>query len=43
MINTLSISKQLQQSGLGSAQADAIAGQMGQIIESDLVSKQNLK
>ncbi|MEM6736748.1 MAG: hypothetical protein AAF620_11840 [Bacteroidota bacterium] len=43
MTDTLSISKQLQQSGLDPAQADAIAGQMGHIIDSDLVSKQNLK
>ena len=43
MIDTLSISKQLQESGLSAKEADAIAMQMGKLIDSDLASKQNLK
>ena len=43
MIDTLSISKQLQESGLVAKEADAIAMQMGRLIDSDLASKQNLK
>lgn len=43
MVNTLQISKQLQEAGIQSREADAIAQQMANLIESDLASKQNLK
>lgn len=43
MIDTLSISKQLQESGLPQKEADAIATQMARFAESELASKQNLK
>ena len=43
MIDTLSISKQLQESGISAREADAIALQMGRLIDSDLASKHNLK
>lgn len=43
MVDTLSISKELQESGMSQAQADAIAFQMRKVIESDLASKQNIK
>lgn len=43
MVNTLQISKQLQEAAIQHKEADAIAFQMGNLIESDLVSKQNLK
>lgn len=43
MIDTLSISKQLQESGISPKEADAIATQMARFAESDLASKQNLK
>ena len=43
MVNTLSISRQLQEAGISRKEADAIATQMGQIVESNLVNKQDLK
>lgn len=43
MIDTLSISKQLQEGGISQNEADAIAKQMGRLIETDVASKQNLK
>ena len=42
MIDTLAISKQLQESGLSSSQADAIASMMGQMMQSELATKTQL-
>lgn len=43
MIDTLTISKQLQEGGVSRNEADAIAIQMAKFAESELASKQNLK
>lgn len=43
VIDTLHISKQLQESGISPKEADAIATQMARFAESELASKQNLK
>lgn len=42
MIDTQAISKQLQESGLSSSQADAIASMMGQMMQSELATKTQL-
>ena len=42
-VDTLHISKQLQESGISPKEADAIATQMARFAESELASKQNLK
>jgi hypothetical protein len=43
MIDTLAISRQLQESGLTQEQADAIATQMGNMVKGELATEQNLK
>ena len=43
MIDTLTISKELEEAGLSRPQADAVARQMGALTESSLASKENLK
>ena len=43
MIDTLTISKELEEAGLSRSQADAVARQMGALTESSLASKENLK
>ena len=42
MIDTPVISKQLQESGLSTSQANAIASMMGQVMKSDLATKEQL-
>lgn len=43
MIDTLAISKQLEEAGLTRKQAEAVAYQMGALADSQLASKDNLK
>ncbi|HHP7241642.1 MAG TPA: hypothetical protein ACFCUD_08205 [Cyclobacteriaceae bacterium] len=43
MIDTLSISKELQEAGISVKEADAIAASIGKIMASELANKQDLK
>ena len=43
MIDTLSISQQLRDTGLTQEQAEAIAKQMGSIVKSELVTQETLR
>ncbi|WKN44601.1 hypothetical protein [Tunicatimonas pelagia] len=43
MIDTLTIARQLQESGLPQQQAEAIAIQMGEIVKGELATQENLK
>ncbi|HHP7242949.1 MAG TPA: hypothetical protein ACFCUD_14835 [Cyclobacteriaceae bacterium] len=43
MIDTLSLSKELQEAGIRQNEADAIAHSMGKLMDSNLASRENIK